>query len=201
MDKKEIWKPVVWYEWCYCVSDNGNIKSCERTVTHKQTGTQVYPSRILKQNVRSKWTGYLSVNLSKNGKIKTVNVHRLVAKAFIENPENKPTVNHKDWDRTNNKVSNLEWCTHSENHKHAFRVLERKPSKPFLGRFDWDHPWSVPVLKLNLNWEVICKYNSLAQAEREHKTSRASIRKVCKWKQKTAWGYKWKYKETWECKQ
>ena len=69
--------------------------------------------------------GYLKVNLHKNNISETRYVHRLVAEAFIENPENKVTVNHKDGDKKNNSSSNLEWATYSENHKHSYRELNR----------------------------------------------------------------------------
>jgi hypothetical protein len=99
----EVWKPVVGYEGCYEVSDHGRIRSLERT------GTK---GGILKQKDRQ---GYLCVDLSKGDKKRTIDVHRIVATAFIPNPDELPCVNHKDETRTNNNVDNLEWCSHQYN--------------------------------------------------------------------------------------
>ena len=82
---------------------------------------------------------YLYVSFCIKHVTKRQSVHRLVAKAFIPNPENKRTVNHKDGNRQNNCLDNLEWATHSENHFHAFRELGKKPTTPWLGKFGADH--------------------------------------------------------------
>jgi len=111
--EKGMWKPVVGYEGLYEVSDTGQVRSLPRN------GTVSY-SRILRpNNVR----GYLQVALQKNGKRKDFKVHRLVADAFIPNPERKRTVNHIDGNKGNNRVENLEWATDSENQLHSVYVL------------------------------------------------------------------------------
>lgn len=103
----EIWKLVKGYDHQYEVSNFGNVRN------HKF-------DRIL--TLITHHTGYIKVNLYKNNKSKQFSVNVLVAKAFIPNPENKPQTNHIDGDKANNKVTNLEWCTASENALHACRT-------------------------------------------------------------------------------
>ena len=112
-----MWKQVVGYEGLYEVSDTGEVKSLHRNIILKPQANRY---------------GYLMVTLSKNGVTKGVTIHGLVAKAFIDNPQGFPEVNHKDEDKTNNCVSNLEWCTHRENLRHgtAARRIGDKLSKP-----------------------------------------------------------------------
>ena len=104
----EIWKDIVGYEGLYKVSNFGRIKSFSRRGTTK---------KILKPWINRQ--GYLIVDLCKNSKSKHFPIHRLVATAFIQNPENKPEPNHEDGNKFNNHVSNLKWVTKSENIQHA----------------------------------------------------------------------------------
>jgi hypothetical protein len=104
----EIWKDIKGYENLYQVSNFGNVKSLRNNIT-------------LKPNVKK--NGYYRVSLSKNGKVKESNIHYLVASTFIENPESKPTVNHKDLNKLNNCVTNLEWATMKEQIRH---LIENK---------------------------------------------------------------------------
>jgi hypothetical protein len=116
---KEIWKDIPGYEGYYQVSNIGRIKGLERKVPHPTCGGEMtVHEKILSLQTTS--TQVKQVSLSRNGNTKRPSVHRLVAAAFIPNPKKKPCINHKDGDRTNNKVNNLEWCTHSENTIHAY---------------------------------------------------------------------------------
>lgn len=109
----EIWKDIQGYEGLYQVSNLGNVKSLK-------TNKNLYYSK----STRTK--NYLKVLLVKNGIRKSLYVHRLVAETFIDNPENKLIVNHKDYNPMNNKANNLEWCTYKENNNYGTRNLKIK---------------------------------------------------------------------------
>ena len=112
-DYKEIWKDIEGYKGIYEVSSLGRVKSLRRKSVTKD--------RII--NGRKDRDGYIMLHLKCTGKkAKQVAAHRLVAKAFISNPLNKPEVNHKDGDKLNNKLENLEWCTGEENNMHALKT-------------------------------------------------------------------------------
>lgn len=116
----ENWKEVTGYEGMYEVSDLGNVRSVDRFVVHtKSTGFRIQKGAIKKQGKNS--DGYSTVVLFLKNKNKSYLVHRLIGIAFIPNPENKDTINHKDGNKSNNNLNNLEWNSHSENTKHAWR--------------------------------------------------------------------------------
>jgi hypothetical protein len=127
---KEIWKDIKGYEGLYQVSNLGRVKSLARRVNSMSDKGRFVRERILKQVVTE--AGYARVCLCKENIEKTVSVHRLVAIMFLKNPENKPEVNHKDGVKLNNYIDNLEWCTNSENGKHAYRIGLKKPSRGVL---------------------------------------------------------------------
>ena len=116
---QEVWKPIEGYEGRYEVSNLGRVKSLSRTVIN--TG------RVLKEKYNCfhlKRGGYHSVLLSKDTVKSTIQLHRIVAKAFLPNPENKKVVNHIDGDKLNNRVDNLEWTSHRENSCHYYNNID-----------------------------------------------------------------------------
>jgi len=112
----EVWKDVKGYEGFYQVSNMGNVKSLKRTVPHPRSKVITYRERIMRP---SDTNGYKLLRLSRNGTSTHFLVHRLVAMHFLHNTKNSPEVNHIDYDRSNNKADNLEWCTSHENKQHS----------------------------------------------------------------------------------
>ena len=117
---EEIWKDIKGYEGYYQISNYGNVKSLERIVTRKDGIIQVRKERIMSKRFTT--DGYVAAKLNVNRMSKSIAVHILVATHFIPNPNNYPEVNHKDCNRTNNRVDNLEWCTHQQNVEYSKKL-------------------------------------------------------------------------------
>lgn len=114
---EEIWKDIPSYEGYYQVSNLGNFRSLPRIIKYKSNGTRNYPSKVLLTETTK--DNYQRIVLMKDGVKARYQAHRLVALTFIPNPDNKPLINHIDGNKSNNVVTNLEWCTASENMIHA----------------------------------------------------------------------------------
>lgn len=185
----EFWKDVIGYEGVYQVSNKGRVK---RIGKYKNQVSEWPSNRILK--AAKKDNGYMYCQLSKDNKTKPKMIHRLVAEAFIDNPESKPTVNHIDGDRTNNSVENLEWATYKENNIHSLYELNGH----FPGKRQ-NKRGSKAVIQYDLSGKFIKEYPSYREAYRQ--TGIAGIDVVCRGdrqknkRQKTAGGYIWRYKE------
>jgi len=171
--EKEIWKDIAEYEGLYKISSFGRVCSNHNRIKTKR--------RIL--NVQKNNLGYIHIILSKNGKCKTKLVHRLVAKAFIPNLQNKPEINHKDGNKENNHYKNLEWILHKQNLIHAVKILEIK-----FGRNE------KPVIGINIKTGEKIRFKSLREAGRNGFITEA-ISMCCNKKEhyKTHYGYKWKF--------
>lgn len=177
---KEVWKDIQGYEGIYQVSNLGKVKSLDRFIRKKGKRNGVYhiKEKILKSSTDD--TGYLQVNLSKNGIYEKVHIHRLVAKAFIKNPYKKLQVNHIDGNRINSMVNNLEWVTDSENKFHAWKNLPRKSLKR-------------KVYQISKDNQIIKEWESIKEAQNSLKITHIS--ECCRGKYKTSGGYVWKYKK------
>lgn len=116
----KIWKEIPGYNGLYLASNLGEIKSIDRIVKCGHNSLRIHKGRILKQFVDR--FGYKYVVITINREEHKIRVHRLVAKTFINNPDKKEQVNHKDGNKKNNTINNLEWCTASENMKHAYAI-------------------------------------------------------------------------------
>lgn len=116
-----MYKDIKGYEGLYAVDENGNVWSYEKTSPIGKNGGVVNRGGLILKPSQQGRTKHQRVMLFKNGKRKSYLIHRLVAQAFIPNPENLPLINHKDCDPTNNHISNLEWCTAKQNSIHAYQ--------------------------------------------------------------------------------
>jgi len=184
---KEIWKPVPAkkYSKMYEVSNTGLIRSITR-ITKNRFSTQIRKSQLIKPNPGRR--GYLYVSLGGYNR-QTFTVHRLVAIAFIPNPKKKPQVNHKDGDKNNNRVSNLEWMTNYENHMHA-RGLGLYPSSAGV-----NNPKNKAVVVIKLDGTLVGEFFSTVEACHQlNIPSRANAVKVLKGQRKHTHGYIFKYK-------
>ena len=174
---EEIWKPIKNFEELYEVSNLGRVKSLAK---------RGKPERIMKQAISHK--GYPTLSLCKNAKSTRRAVHRLVAQAFIDNPDNLPQVNHIDGNKQNNNVENLEWCDNSYNQIHAnkmglneHRIQRVKES------------CSRPIAMYDYKGNFIRAFSSLNKASRETNISNKAISYCALRKNKMSGGYKWQY--------
>ena len=185
------WKTIKGYEGLYEVSDCGAVRSCDRRIKTSilHVDSRLIKGRELKQN--RKRNGYKTVDLCKNGKVTTVLVHRLVATEFVPNPNGCRYVNHKDSNRANNRVSNLEWVTSSENRKHGIEfgnVIFRQTRKVICN----DTGAIFSQSKIAAQWIVDnfpdrCSGNVAVVAN--------NIRRACNGITPKAYGFSWKYHE------
>lgn len=176
----EIWRPIKGYEGLYEVSNLGRIKSVDRTVVYKNGRTYIYKGQIL---LISKCTkGYFRVELSKDNKRKYKYGHRLVAEAFIPNPDNKPCVDHINTDRSDNRVENLRWVTYTENNLNPLTVAKR----------------SIPIVQLTKDGTAIALYKSVRDTSEQTGISNTNISRCCTGERKTAGGFRWMSFEDYE---
>lgn len=183
---EEIWKDIEGYEGFYKISNLGRVKSLPRNGT-------VNKERIMVNRVNK--TGYWTIHLRRLGVSKYLKIHRLIAIAFIEKVEGKDVINHKDGNKLNNSIDNLEWCTHSENAQHAhdtgLRVTCLKQIAAARKRSNEVN--SKRVMQMDVDGKEIQTFKSMADARRSlGKSSSSQICNGCR-KQTVVYGYRWKY--------
>lgn len=173
----EVWKDIQEYEGFYQVSSLGRIRSLNRIVRNR-LGFTMAKGKVLAGVSRN---GYLRVQLFKEGKWKNYPIHRLVAIAFLDNPNSMPEVNHKNENKEDNRVDNLEWCDRKQNCNYGTRTkrLSEKLSKK--------------VLQLTIDGKLIANFKSTAEVFRVLGFRSSCISECCNGIRATAYGYKWKY--------
>lgn len=183
VNSKEIWKDIQGYEGLYQISNFGHVRSLKRFAKSKSHSKRTVNPRLLKGGLDV--DGYHLVSLYKKGKKKTFKVHRLVAKAFIPNPNRYSQVNHKDENKHNNCVNNLEWCNCKYNINYGTGISRRNFSNT-------NGKHSKLVGQFNLNGKLIKRWPSAAEAGR-HGFNANHIRECARGVLKTSRGFIWKY--------
>lgn len=176
----EYWVQIAGYEGLYEVSNCGRVKSLDRVIFNSGTPNGLYTvkGRILTQRINNKRNGYCELSLHKDGKEKRYKVHRLVAEAFLPNPDNLPEVNHIDGNKENNNVKNLEWCTSKQNKEHGWNT----------GLYTGEHRKSP----IKCNETGIC-YESVVQASELIPCDRSAIFRVLSGKKDRVKGLTFSY--------
>jgi len=180
----EEFRDIPWYEWYYQASNLGNIKSLF------DWRHNTYRNKILKSDL-CKW--YYRIVLQINNIRKRFQTHRLICLTFLDNPENKKQVNHKDWNKINNRLENLEWVTQSENELHSYRVLWKKPSRANLWKFWKLHHNSKKINQHDLKWNFIKAWDSWMDVQRELWINSWNLSIHLNWKFKQMWWFIWRY--------
>lgn len=176
------WREIAGYEGYYEVSNTGLVRSVDRYIVDSTGKTRLLTGINMKQsfstNKHRNADGYLVVNLHKNCISTIAQVHRLVAEAFIPNPNLYPTVNHIDGNKHNNNVKNLEWASYTRNNTHA---LENKLR----------HPRGTHIRQIDSHGNTVCEYVSICEASRQTGIGRSMISHCVNGREKSAGGFYW----------
>lgn len=170
------WKDISGYDGYYEVSSTGKVRSKDRIILDKNSKSVYIKGRLMKQSKNTQ--GYLVVNLRKNHTSNVALIHRLVANAFIDNPDSLPTINHKDGDKLNNRIENLEWVTYTDNNIHALKLGLRNPR-------------GCKVVQFDDRGNVVSIFKSVSEASRETGIGRGVISHCINGRTHSAGRYIW----------
>ena len=174
--EKEIWRDIEGYEGLYQVSNKSNIKALEKKVLGIKDSNRKLKERLKKKSISK--IGYEIVLLHKDGKYKTFYVHRLVAKAFIPNPNNYSVINHLDGNKANNNLENLEWCSISRNVKHGYETGLNSKCR------------AVKCIELNKSFYGESEASRFLFGDNH---AQSTIGAAARGEKKSAYGYHWKF--------
>lgn len=186
----EIWKDIPGFEGCYQASNIGRVRSLDRYVDYDKFGKKQFAKgQLIKDQPDSK--GYRRLVIQLNNKSRLYRIHRLVALAFIPNPQNLKEINHINGIKTDNRVENLEWCTRSHNNKHMYAIGLAKPVKSWQGRTNTPDR-SFPIKQFDLSGNLIKEWPSAAEVRRQLGYNQTNIGYCVKGKYAQAYGFIWK---------
>ena len=180
---KEIWKPICGYEGLYEVSNIGRIRSLDRRVKNRH-GFAVKKGKLI-ATAKVSGNDYRKVSLWKNNKGENALVHRIVAQAFVPNPDDLPEVNHKDENKENNNADNLEWCDRIYNANYGTsiqRIVEKRKGVP-VGE--------QPIIQFTKDGLFVARHESAMKAAESVGGSNSAIGKCANGRSKTSYGYVW----------
>lgn len=184
--QEEIWKDIEGYEGLYQVSNLGRVKSLDRYMRNKYGTYTLKKGRILKNSIL-KSTGYPRVSLSREGNFVSKQVHRLVAKAFVPNPNNYLIINHKDENPLNPSADNLEWCTYKYNNNYGNTAIKKSTTHRI------NQKNSKKVYQYDLCGNFIKEWKSTREVARFFNIDNIRISRCCRNLTKSALGFKWQY--------
>lgn len=183
--ERENWKDIIGYEGIYQISCNGLLRSLDRIILRKNKIPVHFKGQLLKASVCK--NGYLVVSLWKNGEGNSRYIHRLVAETFIPNPSNLTEINHKDEVKTNNNVTNLEWCNKKYNNNYATR--NKRLSQSLIN----NKKTSKKIAQYSKDNKLLKIWSSCREIERVLRIPNTSVWRVCNGIRKSSHGFLWRY--------